>query len=159
MFTASNITTFGQSTIENGVVNIHGTPLLERNADSTSRIVINRGGARSSKSFSVLQLIILLCLAFSGLKVLVVRKHLPSLRISTLFMFREILMLMGLSKYVKEEKMGLNFWINGNLIHFGSIDDPEKIKSTDWNYIFMEEANEFDYADYMTELYIHGRSK
>jgi len=32
---------------------------------------------------------------------------------------------------------------------FTSIDDPEKIKSTEYNYIHMEEANEFSYDDYM----------
>ena len=32
---------------------------------------------------------------------------------------------------------------------FTSIDDPEKIKSTEWNYIWMEEANEFSWNDFI----------
>jgi phage terminase large subunit len=35
------------------------------------------------------------------------------------------------------------------MLQFVGLDDPEKIKSTGWNDIFMEEANEFDYEDFI----------
>ncbi len=35
-----------------------------------------------------------------------------------------------------------------NKVQFFGLDEAEKIKSTEFNYIWMEEANEFDYIDY-----------
>ena len=29
-----------------------------------------------------------------------------------------------------------------NVLHFGGMDDPEKIKSSEWNYIIFEEATQ-----------------
>jgi phage terminase large subunit len=36
-----------------------------------------------------------------------------------------------------------------NLVQFAGLDESEKIKSTEWNYIWAEEANEFTYEDYI----------
>lgn len=35
-------------------------------------------------------------------------------------------------------------------MHFTGLDDPQKIKSTEWNYVWMEEANEFTWEDFVT---------
>jgi len=37
---------------------------------------------------------------------------------------------------------------NNGFVSFSSIQDPERFKSTEWNLIFLEEANEFTYNDY-----------
>jgi phage terminase large subunit len=55
---------------------------------------------------------------------------------------------LGVEKYFKEEKQFLNYYFGKNWLHFGSLDSPEKIKSSEFNYIWMEEANEFRYEDY-----------
>lgn len=61
---------------------------------------------------------------------------------------KEIWSNLDVLKYIKEEKQPLDYHFNNNWMHFGSLDDPEKIKSSDWNYVWMEEANEFDYNDF-----------
>jgi phage terminase large subunit len=124
------------------------TKVFTKNILSDAKTVINRGSAGSSKSFSVLQVVLALMAKYHNLKILIVRKSLPSLRISTLLDFKEMISSMGLYPCFFEEKVNLNFYFNGNFLHFGSVDDPEKIKSTSWNYIFMEEANEFTYQDF-----------
>jgi len=74
--------------------------------------------------------------------------------------FKSILYEHGLMQYVKEEKQERNYWINGNLIHFDSLDDPWKKKGSSWNYIFFEEFTEFTMDDFMTMmLYISAPTK
>jgi len=36
-----------------------------------------------------------------------------------------------------------------NFMAFLSVDDPDKIKSTEWNYIWLEEANQFTWQDFI----------
>lgn len=131
---------------------IAATRIFYDNYNSVARVVCNRGGARSSKSYSLTQLILMKFLSERRKKFLVVRKSLPSLRISTLPTFMDLIEEWKVSHKIHIEKQYLNF--NGvdtkNFLHFGSIDDPEKIKSSEWNYIFMEEATEFTYEDFIT---------
>jgi phage terminase large subunit len=124
------------------------TKVFDKNILSGAKTVINRGSAGSSKSFSILQVVLTLMAKYRNLKILIVRKSLPSLRISTLLDFKEMISDMGLTPLFFEEKVNLNFYFNGNFLHFGSVDDPEKMKSTNWNYIFMEETNEFTYQEF-----------
>lgn len=83
-------------------------------------------------------------------KFLFLRKTFPSLRVTSLLAWRMMLTDYNLWHLVKEEKQEHNFWINGNLIHFDSLDDPAKKKSSDWNYIFFEEMNDFSLDDFKT---------
>lgn len=62
---------------------------------------------------------------------------------------------MGLWPYIRQEKITNDYWLNGNLIHFDSLDKPEKKKSTSWNYIFFEEMPDFTLEDFQTmQLYL-----
>jgi len=81
-------------------------------------------------------------------KILIVRKTLPSLRISVIMLMNELIDLLDVRDFIIEEKVQLNWHYNGSLIHFGGLDDPEKVKSSDWNYIWMEEATEFTFEDF-----------
>ncbi|MCK5237511.1 MAG: PBSX family phage terminase large subunit [Deltaproteobacteria bacterium] len=127
---------------------LQGTPIFYQNQAATTQTVINRGGARSSKSWSIMQHFVYKFLTEKNKSFFLLRKTLPSLRMSTLRDFRTMLDIFGVRKRVHENKMELNYEYNGNLLHFGSLDDPEKVKSTEWNYIWMEEATEFTQADY-----------
>lgn len=139
---------------------LHHTNIFTRNKNATEKIIINRGGTRSSKTFSILQLFIYKALTEQNKKFLVIRKYGPSLKITTMMDFRLLIYDLGLSKYVKEEKMDRNFWINGNLIHFDSLDDPWKKKGSNWNYILFEEFTEFTQEDFMTmQLYLSAPTK
>lgn len=134
---------------------LHGTNVLTRNLQSTARITIDRGGTRSSKSYSLLQLMLIKCIFEHKKKFLFLRKTLPSLRISSLTDFKMIVTDMGLWPRIRQEKQTNDFWLNGNLIHFDSLDKPEKKKSTSWNYIFFEEFPDFTMEDFRTmQLYL-----
>ena len=128
---------------------VKATRVYERNFRSTSRIVINVGGARSSKSYSILQLIAVRLISRGPYKALITRKTGPALKASCYTVMLGILSSMGMLSRMEHNKTDRTLTYRGNLLAFISIDDPEKIKSTEWNDIFMEEANEFTYEDYV----------
>ncbi|MDW7973526.1 MAG: phage terminase large subunit, partial [Thermodesulfovibrio sp.] len=132
------------------MIQLKATKVFYRNLNSKAKVVLNRGGARSSKSYSILQVLIYKFLTEEKKKFLIMRKTFPSLRITTWYDFKKIISELGIEHKIKEEKKFFNYYYKDNFLHFGSLDDVEKIKSSSWNYIFLEEATEFDYEEYVT---------
>jgi len=125
------------------------TSIFDRNIKATAPIVINIGGARSGKSYSILQLLLQLFLNEDHKEILIARKTLPSLRITAYKVFVQLLHDYGFYGRCTHNKTNLTIKYRDSTVYFLSIDDPEKIKSTEFNYIFLEEANEFAYNDFM----------
>lgn len=109
-------------------IEVEATRVFYRNAESEAPIIFNRGGARSTKSYSVSQLLSSRLLQARKRKILILRKTLPSLKLSTHKVFKEIWGNWGATHHLKEEKMTLDYYYKDNWMHFGSLDDPEKIK-------------------------------
>lgn len=129
---------------------IKATEIFDWNYNSTGETVINIGGARSSKSYSIAQLFTIKLLNESNKKFLILRKTLPSLKISTYKLFVDILSELSLYNPSSHNKTSRIYTHKTNYVHFTGLDDPQKIKSTEWNYIWMEEANEFTWEDFIT---------
>lgn len=125
------------------------TDVFLQNKEAKVPVVVNRGGARSSKSYSIIQLLTERFFSLPGRQILMLRKTLPSLRKSTWRDFTGYLTTLGLYDRVKESKMEMCFAYGDSLMQFGCLDDPSKIKSTQWNDIFMEEGTEFTYEDFI----------
>lgn len=112
------------------------------------RFIINQGGSRSSKTYSIIQLLVFLCLV-EKVDVSVVRKSFPSLRGSVLRDFIEIMM--GLNLYTEdnhnksEQRYTFN---NGSTMEFFSIDDPQKVRGRKRDICYCNEANELDFEDF-----------
>ena len=132
------------------VLPINTTFVFHLNRSCDSQILINRGGSRSSKSYSIAQLLIEYFFTIPKIKILMLRKTQPALRTSIKPLVYEILNLYNLRSKITEVKQDMNLWspVKG-LIHFGGLDDPEKIKSSDWSIIWCEESNEFTYEDFI----------
>lgn len=133
------------------------TDLFQRNELSKSATVINKGGAGSSKSHSLCQVFIYRLTTRNNYKLLISRKTLPALKISAYKLFIDLLKDYDYYQHCDHNKSERTLKIGTNYVHFTGIDDPEKIKSTEWNDIWMEEANEFTYDDYLT-LQIRNRA-
>lgn len=131
-------------------MNLTATEIFEWNYNCNSEIVVNVGGARSSKSFSLAQLFIIKLLTESNKRFLVLRKTLPSMRISTYKLIIDLLSEYGIYEPANHNKTGRTYVHRNNFLHFTGLDDPQKIKSTEWNYVWMEEANEFSWEDFIT---------
>ena len=113
------------------------------------RIAILQGGTRSGKSYSAIQYLITKAIEEPGIAVSIVRKSFPSLRISALRDFKNILKGWDIydedSWYASENSYTFD---NGSVIEFLSVQDSERRKGTKRNYLFIDEANELNYEDY-----------
>lgn len=88
-----------------------------------------RGGARSSKSYSVCnQYVTDRFFSCPGIQILVLRKTFPALRVSVYKQLLAYMKRLDLWKYVSENKQTMDWHFGKSLIHFSSLDDPEKIK-------------------------------
>lgn len=129
---------------------IKATLIFHLNRQADNQIIINRGGRGSSKSFSIAQLLVEYFFTIPDIRIMILRKTQPSLRISVIPLINSIIDSYGMGNRVFEVKQDRNIFSPVNaLIHFGGMDDPEKVKSSDWNIIFLEEATEFSYEDYI----------
>ncbi len=104
------------------------TSVFVRNFECQKRFVLNRGGAGSSKSHSLAQLLTYKFLNEKQKSILIVRKSLPYLKISTLPLVYKVWDSMRVRDRIREEKLMLNYYYKDNWMHFGSIDDSEKLK-------------------------------
>lgn len=133
---------------EDKEMEIVATDIFFRNQRSTKRIVVNRGSAGSSKSYSICQLMLYKFINESHKKFFICRKHLPALRQSCYLVMSELASEYRIKEDIHEEKVHMNWFYGSNMIHFGGLDDPEKVKSAEYNYIWPEEATEFTYDDF-----------
>ena len=146
--------------IEKKVLEVYITRIYDELLNTKSELVVNVGGAGSSKSYSTCQYLITKFNNEKNIKILICRKTLPALKITAYKLFVDLLKeyrRYDVYEHNKSDRTIVNV-SNNNLAYFTSIDDPEKIKSTDWNYIWIEEAIEMTYEDFII-LYTRLRSK
>ena len=94
---------------------------------SDKRIVIEQGGTRSGKTYNILIWIIFsYALKNSGKTVTICRKTYPALRTSAMRDFIEILRSYELYDEKNHNKSSSEYYLNGNLIEFISLDQPQK---------------------------------
>ena len=123
------------------------------------RIVVLQGGTRSSKSYSAVQYLIVQALEKSNTMISIVRKSFPSLRISALRDFKEIMNTWGIwDEDSWKASENTYFLDNGSMIEFLSVQDSERRKGTKRDILFIDEANELDYEDYF-QLFIRTTDK
>jgi phage terminase large subunit len=124
-----------------------------------SKIVCLQGGTRSGKSYASIQYAIVRALEEPGLMISVVRKSFPSLRISALRDFKEIMTALGIWDD-NQWRASENTYIfdNGSMVEFLSVQDSERRKGTKRDILLIDEANELDYEDYF-QLFIRTADK
>lgn len=117
--------------------------LLENNK---SKIVALQGSSRSGKTYNTLLWIIFsYCNRNTGKVISICRKTLPSLKASVLRDFLEILRNNDLYSEIYHNKTSNEYWLNGNLIEFFSLDMGSRVRGRKRDLLFVNEANEIDY--------------
>lgn len=128
---------------------ISATNVFERNWNATTRFVANIGGSRSTKTYSILQLLIVKALESTDpLVISIVRKSMPSLRLSAMRDFFDILKQYDLYNVENHNKTENTYLINNTLIEFFSIDDAQKRRGSKRDILFVDEANELTSEDF-----------
>lgn len=141
---------------------IKATEIFEKNFDainSDKRFIINQGGSRSSKTYSLCQLVIVWCLQNPNKVVSIVRKTFPALRATVMRDFFEVLK--DLELYEKSNhNMSENIYrfSNGSIVEFFSVDDEQKIRGRKRDIGWCNEANELWFDDFQ-QLNMRTESK
>ena len=131
---------------------INSTVIFEKNWEalqSDTRFIINQGGSRSSKTYSLCQLIIVYCLQNPNKVVSIVRKTFPALRATVMRDFFEIMKDLGLYQKTSHN-MSENIYKfnNGSIVEFFSVDDEQKIRGRKRDLGWCNEANELFFDDF-----------
>lgn len=117
--------------------------------NSDFKVNVIYGGAGSGKSYTVTQFLILDRLLNRRNKRLLVTRKTNTALIQTAYrLFLEWLENFEI-RYDERKSKQTIFLPNKSEIVFRGMDDPEKIKSSEFNYIWMEEATEFTLEDYL----------
>ena len=143
-------------------MDIKATAIFEKNYEAIlgdKRFIINEGGSRSSKTYSLCQLMIIYCLQNNNKVVSVIRKTFPALRATVLRDFIEILKDIGLYKQESHNKSEhIYTFANGSMVEFFSVDDEQKIRGRKRDIAWCNEANEL-YFDDFTQLNMRTEDK
>ncbi len=137
---------------------IKTTNVFHKAYRSSTRITCLQGGTRSSKTYSLCQLFIVKCLEETGKIFTICRKTLPALKGTAYRDVLNILKEMDLYSESNHNKSELSYTLNGNLIEFISIDQPQKIRGRKRDYLWLNEANEFDFESW-TQLTLRTTDK
>lgn len=112
---------------------------------SDARVIVLVGGLGSGKSFASIKEIEQSGIQWPGMPIAVFRKTMPALRDSTLHEFRE-----HVDDRLGEWRAREDRWTfsNKSFVNFRGLDDPTKVKSSEYALVVMEEAEEFTFEDF-----------
>lgn len=129
-------------------LNIEVSPVFVRNIQSQKRIRCNQGGTRSSKTYSILQVLIIEALNETGKVITICRKTFSALKGTAMRDFFEILKGAELYNEKNHNKSDSLYELNGNLFEFVGLDQPQKKRGAKRDKLFINEANDLTYEDW-----------
>lgn len=130
-----------------------------KDIQSSRKIAVLQGGTRSGKSYAALQWLLVTALSEDNQIISVVRKSLPSMRVSIMRDWEHILKELEIwddNQWSETEKTYQ--FDNGSILEFISIDSAEKRKGAGRDYLFVDEINELSREDWF-QLFIRTRKK
>jgi len=135
-------------------LNIRHTSVFTKNLQAfendNKRYIINCGSSRSSKSVSIIQLLIYKCLTTPNISISVIRKTFPSLRATVLRDFKDMMETLGIWNENSLNKTEYIYkFANGSYIEFFSVDDSFKIRGRKRDIVFINESNEFELEEFV----------
>ena len=123
--------------------------VFEHLLDSKTKIVVEQGGTRSGKTFNILMYIIFhYCQKNKGKTITICRKTFPAVRSSVMRDFFDILKTHNKYDEAYHNKSNSEYTLNGNIVEFISVDQPQKIRGRKRHFLFINEGNELDFEDW-----------
>ena len=118
--------------------------------DNDVRFIVNQGGSRSSKTYSLCQLFIWYALNIPNKTISIVRKSFPALRGSVMKDFFEIMRDLNLYEEERHSKsQNIYLFPNGTEVEFFSLDDAQKVRGRKRDMLWCNEANELSFEEYI----------
>lgn len=112
--------------------------------NNSKRYIINQGGTSSSKTYSILQLLILIALKKDNLLISIVSESLPHLKRGAMRDFQNILLSMNLYNDAMHNKSNNEFIIGNSKVEFFSADASSKLRGARRDILYINEANNID---------------
>lgn len=123
------------------------TNVFTKNIEAYSndyRYIVNQGGTSSSKTYSVLQLLILIAMRKDNLLISIVAESLPHLKRGALRDFIKILEQEGMYTDDIHNRSSNSFQIGKSRIEFFSADESSKLRGARRDILFINECNNID---------------
>lgn len=125
------------------------SPVYYRNYYARCRIVINCGGSRSGKTYSILQRLIVYAFENTGKVINIVRKTQTEMHSTVLKDFVDILVSMGIYDERYHNKTRNEFWVRGNLFRFVGMDKAMKKRGFGGHILYANECNGLTLEDWV----------
>lgn len=123
------------------------------------KIIVLRGGSRSSKSYTTLMWCLVKALSEPGLTISIVRKTLPSVKKTVIRDFITILKNLNIYNDRLFNKSDLIYeFENGSIVEFFSVSDEQRIRGSKRDILFCDEGNELTFDEF-TQLNIRCSRK
>jgi len=146
---------------------VEATEIFERNYDSKLKLVINRGGTRSSKTWSLNQLCALWLISgnygneqycHEGVWT-TVRKYRTNLDGTVIRDFEDVLKAEGWYNSIDHNKTKKQYRYGKRLVEFIGADDEQKLRGAKRNILYCNEANELEYKQEFFQLLMRTENK
>lgn len=128
---------------------IKTTRVFDELLNSDKRVNVFQGSSRASKTFNILIYFVFKLLQEENKVLSVVRKTLPALKGSVLRDLKEVLDMFGVYDSEKWHTSSGYFELGSNIIEWFSIDDETKLRGRKRDYLFINEATEVSYDEYI----------
>lgn len=113
------------------------------------RIRIVQGGTSSSKTFSILPLLINYASTHPNSEISVVSESVPHLKRGVIRDFKKIMQWTGNWKEEQYNRSSMTYnFVNGSFIEYFSVDNPSKLRGARRHILFVNECNNVDFESY-----------
>jgi phage terminase large subunit len=134
-------------------MNLNATIVFQKNYDALNnnrRFIVNQGSSRSSKTWSLCQLLIVYAITTPKKTISIVRKTFPTLRATVMRDFFEVMKQLELySRNNHNKTENIYTFDNGTIIEFFSTDDEQKLRGRKRDLCWANEANELTSDDFL----------
>jgi len=127
---------------------IQATVVFQKNWEARTPFIINIGGTRSSKTYSIAQKYILKLLNEEDKVLTIARKHLATNKKTVFRTFIKALKDLGIYKFENLNKTEYEYMLGSNIVQFLGADSPDKLHGMERDYLWLNEANELSLEDY-----------
>jgi len=118
-------------------------------AQLRKRVRVVQGGSSSSKTFSIIPMLIHYANSNASKEISIVSESIPHLRRGAIRDFVKIMEWVGLMDYSAWNKSTLTYYFqNGSFIEFFSGDQPDKMRGARRDVLFVNEANNINWETY-----------
>jgi phage terminase large subunit len=129
---------------------IQASRVLRDITNSQKKIIVLEGGARSTKTWSLFQWIVVNCFKYTGELYMIGRLKMTWVKLTLLRDFAQIIekYAIPVTPEVNINRAEQVYTLNGNTIMFVGMDEPLKLHGVSPDYVWINEAIEASYKDY-----------